>query len=204
MIKSLFDKNLILIILFCFLAPIFFLNLGNVIILVIDKLMGYSPDKITYYGIVGCYTNNWMIPVFFFVSTIIYLVIIVVAFFVSKKASEKNYTHLMLLGAFLFYPAANRIINKIINAFTTNPLFFIEQKTYLEKQQVSFFGNLFNYDWVQFIFGNLLIFLYLILAYQIIFNHWNKKLRLQFFTFGLVSCFVGKIFWNLILGPAIY
>jgi hypothetical protein len=202
--KTLFDRNLIRVVLICFLAPIVFINFWIGEILIIYNLIGFIPDKVTYYGVVGCITESWMYPPIFFSGLIIDFVIIISAYMLSKKASQNNKINLTLFSAFLFYPVSNRWVNEIIHWLKENYFGFIKRRAYLEEQHLSFFGNLYNYEWTEFIFHTIVSIFYLLLAYQIIFNHWEKKIRIQFFTFGLASCLAGKLFWHFFLGPMIY
>lgn len=204
MLNSLTDRRLLRIILLCFLAPIVYANFFLGETLIIYKVIGFVPDKVKYYGIVGCPPENWMYAAISFSSIAIHLVILIAAFLLSKQASRNNRTNLLLFSAFLFYPAGTRIVFKAINFITGNPFSFIEHKISLEENHIGLFGSMYNYNWAQFIIGNLVTIVALIAAYQIIFKHWDKKLRIQFFTFGAVACLLGNLAWYYFLGPMIY
>ena len=204
MLQSLFNRNLFKIIFLCFFSTTIFVNFWIGEILLVDKLMGFTPNRVSFTGVIGCHTQTWMTPVSNFARTAISLIIIITAFLLSKKASENRNTNLLFFSAFLFYPAANGWAYKILDWIICNPLLFIEKKDFFISKKVALFENLHNYHWTTFILGNMVSIFYLFLAYQIVFKHWNKTLRVQFFTFGIVASFLGKLFWFYFLGPMIY
>jgi hypothetical protein len=183
-------------------------NFWNGVFLLIDNLIGFTPDKVTYTGVVGCFTKYWMYPVTYLLSLPIGMAMTVGGFLLSKKAFQNKNTNLMVFSAFFFYPVANgwayRIIGLFTSKFSQSALWFIAKKAHLQECHISLIGNLYNFHWITFIIGNLLSIFYLILAYKIILNHWDKIVRIQFFTFGFLFCVLGKLFWYFFLGPLIY
>jgi hypothetical protein len=202
-LKSLFNKNLPKIIVLCFLAPIFFHFFWLGQLLLTDLILGIHRERIYYNG-VSCKQPAWTETVYFFSSKIIYLSIAIGAFILSRKAANRNNTTLLLASAFLFYPAADNWFYKLLRWFYGNPLQFIENKSFLTERMVPLFGNFYTMSWANFITGYVFGIFYLFLAYKIIFHHWGKTMRIQFFTFGFASCMAGKFFWYSFLGPLLY
>ena len=141
MFKNIFDKNIVLIIVLCFLTTTVYMNFWTGEILLTDKLMGFTPVKVKFYGVLGCYTKNWMQVVTYFVRTLILAAIIFTGFLSSKKAFENKSTKRMIFSAFLLFPIANGWADKIYLLFIENPLWFSDKKTFFEQQQVPIFGN---------------------------------------------------------------
>src|SRR5262249_4568136 len=106
--------------------------------------------------------------------------------------------------AFLFYLPAHHIFDSAIDLLVRNPLWFIDKRMTLTNTYVEVFGNMYQYHWTEFIIRNTLVILYLILVYKIIFNHWDRRMRIQFFTIGLIASFLGNVFWYFLLGPMVY
>ena len=197
---SIYNRNLPKIILLCFFAPSFFYFLWAGEVLLVGWSMDYTPKRLTYHSI-SCGMPLNVIPVNYIASVCFYFTIAITAFFFSRTGFKKGNVDLMLIGAFLFYPIANRQLLTIPYLLSYNPFSFIKDKINLTNQFIPLFGNRFNFALVDLISGHLLIIFYFYLAWQIVIMHWNKPLRIQFFTFGLVSCLLGKLFWFKLLGP---
>ncbi|HLG34603.1 MAG TPA: hypothetical protein VI757_06940 [Bacteroidia bacterium] len=197
------NKNLLKIIVLCFLAPTFFLNFWLGKTLFIDKLLGFTPERIYYNG-VSCGQPKWTYAITFFSSTAIYFAIILAAFYLIKNSAQRGQINRVLLGSFLFYPVASRWAFRIFNWSYLNPGRILEHKEALQQNLLPFYGNYFNMQMTTYIVSNLFAIFYLFLAWQVAFRYWDKTMRIQFFTFGLVSCVAGQYFWYSFLGPLLY
>ena len=202
--ETIYNKNLPKIILLCFFAPIFFTNIWLAEMFLIDKAMGFTPIRVTHHCISGCYTENWMQPVSFFSMLTLNIALALIAFAISRKGVRNGSIIFLLTGAFLFHPAALSVYYRVKNLILTTPLKFLEFKDDLSEEHLPVFGNLYNFRWTNLITYYLEGMFFLFLAYQIFFRHWDKTMRIQFFTYGLLFAVAGRIFWNYLLGPALY
>ena len=204
MIKNIFNKNLIKIILLCFAAPTFFANLKIGQTLIIYKAIGFPSYEIKYYGVVGCFPEAWMYPPGWLITLVITLIILISGFLISKKAFVDQNQNRMMAGAFLFYLPTYNFVHEILRLIKHNPLFFLARKSLLESEPLALFGDMYKFEWVYFIFKNLIHILFILLASGVVLKYWDKTLRIQFFTFGLAAAIIGSVFWFSICGPIVY
>lgn len=200
---TIYNKNLPKIVMICFFAPIFFTNFWIGKTLLIDMMLGFTPERITYRN-VSCGQPEWTYPITYFASVTIYFIIIISAYLLIRKAAVNSNVNLLLLGSFLFYPVAARWEFRLFHPSYLLPLNILEYKDELQEKLLPFYGNSYNMQMTTYIISTALSIFYFYLAWQVVFKHWNKTMRIQFFTYGILFTAAGRIFWYYLLGPALY
>jgi hypothetical protein len=190
------------VILCCLLAPAFDANLMNALALCFDRAIGYEPVKITSHGVLGCFPEQWMFVLSFFIFTPVILGIYLIGLRLSR--SEKN--EYKLFGALLLFGGIYNLGNTILYAvaFGRHPFLFVENKVWLTEQVVPLFGNAYTFMWAKVIARTSLQLFFLYVCYQVVFRYWDKQLRIVFFTYGAPACALGLYLWYFVLGPFLY
>ena len=176
-------------------------NIGIGVIYIIDVLMGFTPTKITYHSVLGCYTQNWMYVVSFILHFVYQFVLILTAFYLSKFEKE-NYK---LFAAFLLYIVPIRIVFELVYlSLGHNPLYFVSLQDKMEVEPIILFGNFYVFKWTSFILTYSSLALYVYWCCKVFFKYWTANFRKYFLSIGLVSCAIGLMSWYFLLGPLIY
>jgi hypothetical protein len=181
----------------------FFVNFWIGERLLIDWLLGFSPENITYRGL-SCGQPEWTYAITFFSSASVYFIMTVAAFYLIKRFSQRGRINKVLLGSFFFFHVAVKWEYRIFHLDYLLPSKILEHKEALKQNLLPFYGNYFNMQMTTYIVSSVLAVFYLFLALQVVFKYWDKTLRIQFFTFGAAAVVAGRFFWYHFLGPMLY
>lgn len=189
------------IILLCFIAPAFDANFGNLTVLIFDKIIGFEPTRVTYFGVLGCHTESWMGVAAFFTFVPFNFALIWLGYTLSKHASV---LHKLFGAVFLFsipYSLGYELLNIV---FGYHPWAFLDNKEKWMSREVPVFGNSYTFACVRFVVQQALQLFYLFLCYRVFFYYWDKQMRIYFLTYGAIACAVGLYGWYFLLGPLLY
>jgi hypothetical protein len=199
------DRQLLGVAGVCFIAPIIHTNLFVWFGLMVYRLMGYEPVRITHWTLLGCFPERWMQAVSYFAFLAFSIALASLGFVLSRKGyREKNLTWL-LAGAFFLYPIANRLRGFIVTRIQDRgALWFVEQKAFFESRMMPVFGNLYNFRLAQFCINTVMSIALYALAYWVVTRYWDLRFRWQMLTVGALACVGGWFFWHLFLGRLLY
>jgi hypothetical protein len=164
--------------------------------------MGFKPNKVTYYGVLGCYTESWMYLVMNTASFCKSIVLLLLGYFLSKKPNE----NLKLLGALvLFYiPFGYAWDLGALLLFKVNPFNKWILNEEWKQLPMVIFKTYYNYKLVLNIFSSIYSLTSLYLCYKIVRYYWSKNFRFLVFTLGVFTSAISTITWYLFFGPHIY
>ena len=180
-----------------------FLNISNGITLILYNIIALEPYQITYYGVLGCTTADWMKPVIKLTFLFYILIPALFALLYSKKGAINGNFYFTLIGAFLFYPAIQHAFTKLFILLTHDPLWFIERKEIFTEMSIPIINNLYHYMWTAFFVDILLLLFVIFSTCLIVVKYWNKRIRI-YFIYGACTCILGQLFWFYVLGPILY
>jgi len=189
----------------CFLAPALWVNLHISYVLWLYGRIGFTPTKITFWTVFGCFTHTWMYPVVFFANKARLLLTVGIGYRLSKKGHRERSLTYQLVGALLLYPIVNCFLGLGEDLILQrNPLWFIERKTQFTQQVLPIFGDFYVFKWVSFFASTMITVLLAIIAYQVVFKYWSTVFRFQIVSVGFVAAVFGCLYWYFWLGPILY
>lgn len=190
-----------------FLAVTVFYNLRVGIFMLFNKVLDVDTYYVTCNGLGHlCKTphahtigGSW-----FGLKLLLSLFFGVTAFLICRKGyREQNYL-LLIGGAFLFYFPGMQAVTLAYDMGRWGLPWFLQDPVKAKGIKLAWFGNQYNYAMMIFTLRVVAVSFYLLMAYFIVFRYWDNRLRLYFFTIGLLSFFAGMAFWAYALGPLIY
>lgn len=190
------------IVLCCLLAPFIDANFDNLIGLMFNYCIGLKPEKVTYFGVLGCPTETWMsVAGFFFIIPFSFGTNML-----GYKLSQQDNVIYKLLGALLLYSFifsfGKTMLFLVVGG--SHPFSFLEYKIMSQERAVPLFGNMYTFLLVSRIIDTALRLFYLYLCYLVVFRYWDKQMRIYFFTYGAAACALGLYLWYFVLGPFFY
>lgn len=190
------------VILCCFFAPLIHINTSNLFIYGIDMAMGFKPYKLTYFGVLGCYTESWMYLVMNTASFGKSIILLLLGYFLSKKPNE----NFKLLGALIlfFIPFGYAWDLGTLVLFKVNPFNKWMLNEEWKKLSIVIFKTYYNYKVALNIFSLIYSLTSLYLCYKIVRYYWSKNLRFLIFTLGVVASALSTIAWYFFIGPIVY
>ena len=200
--NSLSRRNLFTIATVCFIAPMVWANLRIGYVLLVYRLIGFIPNKVTYWTVFGCLTQNWMHVATFFAFEFLSFPFLIAGLLLSRKGCREKSTSWLLAGAALLYPIADRLIWTVIRP--QNPLWFIARRARFEKMPLTVFGDFYTFKWVAFWMNNAVTILMCVVIYIVVFHYWHKSFRQSMLIWGALACGLGWLSWFLGLGPVVY
>ncbi|MES2559099.1 MAG: hypothetical protein V4590_05130 [Bacteroidota bacterium] len=185
----------------CLFAPAFHANFSNLTVLIFDKIIGFEPTRVTYFGVFGCHTESWMGVAYFFTFVPFNVALIWLGYTLSKHASVLH----KLLGAVLLFTIPYTLGYELLNiAFGYHPWAFLDYKEKGLLREVPVFGNSYTFAWVSFSVRHVLLLFYSYLCYRVVFKYWDTQMRIYFFTYGAIACALGLYGWYFLVGPFVY
>lgn len=165
-------------------------------------MMGFHPVKVTYFGVLGCYTNTWMYLVINSASlakSVLFLTI-------GYKLNQYSNINYKLLGAgFLcMIPFAYTQDLFMYIFFKINPLNGWVLRESWKQDSIIIFGNYYNYKLVLNLIAIVYSSITLYLCYKIVRYYWPTQLRLLVFTLGILASAASVTTWYFWLGPKLY
>jgi hypothetical protein len=190
------------VILCCLLAPIFHINFSNLFIYGIDVAMGFKPEKITYFGVLGCYKETWMYLVMNTASFSKSIILLLLGYFLSKKPNE----NFKLLGALvLFYIPFGYVWDLgALLLFKVNPFNKWMLNEEWKQLPMFIFKTFYNYKLIFNFLALTYSIVSLYLCYKTIRYYWNPHFRFLIFTLGVMVSAASTILWYMCIGPLIY
>ena len=131
------------IILCCAVAPLVHINLSNAFIYLIDLAMGFKPDKVTFYGVLGCYTKPWMYQVMNVASFIKSGLLLYLGYYLSRKQTENSKLFGALLLFFIPYGFAWDLVEWILTQ--QQPFSFLQFNEQWKALPGGAFSTYYNY-----------------------------------------------------------
>lgn len=195
-------RNLFAIVVVCFLAPMAWVNLRIGYVLLVYRLIGFTPNKVTYWTVRGCLTQNWMHIATFFAFEFLSFPFLIAGLLLSRKGYKEKSNRYLLAGAVSLYPIADRLIWTIIRP--QNPLWFVAHRARFEKMPLAGFGDLYTFKWAVFWIDNAVTILMCVVVYVVVFHYWYRSFRQSMLILGALSCGIGWLFWFFWLGPIVY
>lgn len=190
------------VILCCFLAPLIHINASNLFIYGVDMAMGFKPYKVTYYGVLGCYTESWMYLVMNTASFSKSIVLLLLGYLLSKKPNE----NFKLIGALVlfFIPFGYAWDLGTLVFFKVNPFNKWMLNEEWKQLPMVIFKTYYNYKVVLNMFSLIYSLISLYLCYKIVRYYWSKSFRFYIFTLGAVASALSTIAWYFFIGPIVY
>jgi hypothetical protein len=166
------------VILCCLVAPIFYANLHNLIVLTFDAAIGFKPVKITYFGVLGCMPDAWM----YLAAFITFVPVGFTINMVGYTLSQKKQTAYKLIGAVLLFGVVFRMAEELLHIVVggAHPLSFIRNKENYMLEVFPVFGNKYYFFWVRFVVEKSLLLFYFYLCYRVVKYYWDKRMRVYF------------------------
>lgn len=164
--------------------------------------MGFKPDKVTYFGVLGCYTHNWQYLVINSASLTKSILFLMAGYHLSKHTNE-NYK---LIGALLlfFIPFGYAWDLGALLFFKVNPFNKWMLNEEWKQLPMVIFKTYFNYKIVLNIFSIIYSLISLYSCYKIVRYYWSKNFRFYMFTLGAVASALSTIAWYFFIGPIVY
>lgn len=186
----------------CAAAPLVHINLSNVFIYLIDLAMGFKPEKVTYYGVLGCYTKPWMYQVMNLASFIKSGLLLYFGYKLSCKPTE----HAKLLGALLLFFIPYGFAWDLVEWILTQhqPISFLQFNEQWKQLPGGIFLNYYNYRICLAVISILFHAISIYYCYRILKYYWPYKLRFYFLTWGTMASAFSVSVWYLALGKIIY
>lgn len=190
------------VILCCLLAPLIHLNLSNLFIYGVDLCMGFQPIKVTYFGVLGCYTQTWMYLVINSASLTKSILLLTIGY---KLSQHSNINYKLIGASFLCmipFGYAEDLFMYIF--YNQNPFSSWALKESWKQDSIIIFNTYYNYKLVLNSISLVYSVTSLYLCYKIVSYHWPTQLRLLMFTLGILASATSVIIWYLWLGPILY
>jgi hypothetical protein len=190
-----FDKITFKIAISCFLAPSIFIAILLLFEMALYQLIQFNNYIVTKSSLLGCVLQPWK-TYNMFILWAYELFWIGLSYSITKKGYQLNNVNLKIVGSFLLFPA----IFLACKWWMGGLWFFLEMKKMLFNQTVPFFVNRYYLQWL-ILFKKLLFLMLLILvSKRIVTKFWDKKLRINYFTLGIVATFLGWMLWFRLIG----
>ena len=186
----------------CLAAPLVHINLSNAFIYLIDLAMGFTPEKVTYYGVLGCYTKPWMYQVINVASFVKSGLLLYYGYILSSKLTENSKIIGALLLFFIPYGFAWDLAEWILTQH--QPFSFLQFNEYWKTLPGGIFLNYYNYRICLAIISILFHAISIYYSYRVVKYYWDNILRIYFFTWGVISSVFSVCVWYLALGKFIY
>lgn len=164
--------------------------------------MGFKPDKVTYFGVLGCYTHNWQYLVINSASLTKSILLLMAGYHLSKHTNE-NYK---LIGALLlfFIPFGYAKSFAYFLLFKVNTFNGWILKEEWKEMPIVIFRTYYNYKLVSNSLSLVYSLISLYLCYKVVRYYWSSNFRFLIFTLGVIVSAVSVIGWYLFLGPLLY
>ncbi len=190
------------VIICCFIAPLIHINFSNLFIYGIDIAMGFKPDKVTYFGVLGCYTHNWQYLVINSASLTKSILLLMAGYHLSKHTNE-NYK---LIGALLlfFIPFGYAKSFAYFLLFKVNTFNGWILKEEWKEVPIVIFRTYYNYKLVSNSLSLVYSLISLYLCYRVVRYYWSSNFRVLIFTWGVLASAISTIAWYLFIGPSVY
>ncbi len=190
------------VILCCLFAPIIHINFSNLFIYGVDVAMGFKPDKVTYFGVLGCYTYNWQYLVINSATLTKSVIMLIVGYYLNKHPNE-NYK---LIGALLFFviPFGYARDLAYFFLFKMNPINSWILKEEWKQVPIILFKTYYNYKLVFNFLALTYSIVSLYLCYKVICYYWNPHFRFLIFTLGVMVSAASTMLWYMCIGPLVY
>lgn len=193
-----FDKYKITI--SCFLAETFANIVETLFIVCIYKFIDFTNYKVYKTAVLGCVPEVWMTGTVF-ISFIVYRIFwFLISFYLAKKGEKENNINFIIGGAFGFYPLIHLVFFQSINYLSSSPFWFLEKKEVFLNKFMPLFGNLYVFKQVDIFVQITFLIISLVWTLHIVTKIWSKNVRNLYFTYGLISAILGRIFWFFIVG----
>ena len=164
--------------------------------------MGFKPYNVTYFGVLGCYTESWMYLVMNTASFSKSIFLLLLGYFLSKKYNE----NFKLLGALIlfFIPFGYAWDIGTLLFFKVNPFNKWLLREEWKQLPMVIFKTYYSYKVALNIFSLIYSLTSLYLCFKIVRYYWNSNFRFLVFTIGIVASALSTITWYFFIGPMIY